>query len=91
MNQGCRRSYLRSLRYDFLLFGGDCRPEGEETTAERGRRVFLDDALGELGIAPVVGELALTGLDPTVLAGSSRLIPVFELSLLLITIPWLPG
>ena len=90
MNQGCRPSYLRSLRYDFLLFPDGCLPGDAETAVDRGPRAFIDDVDGDPGIVPVVDDLALTGVDLTGLAGSSRLLPIFELSLLLITIPWLP-
>jgi len=50
----------------------------------------MDDADGDLDTVPVVEDLALTGFDLTGFTGPSLFLPIFEPSLLLMTIPWLP-
>jgi hypothetical protein len=73
-----------------MLFSGGLRVEGEDTTADRLRCIFIDDVAGRLDDTPVVDDLALTGFEVTGLAGSRRLLPTLELLLLLMTIPLLP-
>jgi len=88
-SSGYRICQSRSLRIELPLFTGDWRFEGE-TTADRVVRLLIDDVAGGLDIVPVVEDLALTGFDLTGFTGPSLFLPIFEPSLLLMTIPWLP-
>ena len=86
----CRACQSRSLRRDVPVIPVDWRLEGEETAGDRGLRVLIDDVADDLDTAPLVEDLALMGFVLAGLTGSKRLLPIFEFSLLLTTIPWLP-
>jgi len=73
----------RSLRWDALLLPDDWRLEGEETTLDRGGRVFIDDLAVGRDNAPADEDLAMTGFVITGAAGSRLPLPIFEFSLLL--------